>query len=364
MSKQFDENRRQFLSGGALRRSESKDLVPEKKDPLDRQSSHFERYSKNAMACEFELLLNMHQYPQAGESALTAFAIFDSVEEQMSIYQESSELSHVNQNASREPISLEQRLFDVLNLAREINNTTAGAFDITALPLSRAWGFHQRQGSVPDDSQINEALELVGMQNVLLDDAQRSVHFLAEGIRLDLGGIGKGFAIDLAAQSLRSAGVNDFVLQGGQSSVSAAGTNIGGEMFDDAKESGGGWRIGLSHPTTPNFRLAEFDLQEQALGTSGTQRQGFFYKGRRFGHIIDPRTGFPTDHCLSSTVICNSAAAADALATAFFVMQLEEVHDFCNKQPEVATILVYPDTKSGVRLETFNCDKIVWRKLI
>jgi thiamine biosynthesis lipoprotein len=107
-------------------------------------------------------------------------------------------------------------------------------------------------------------------------------------------------------------------------------------------ESSAGWTVGLSHPTLPAVRLAEFTLRNQALGTSGTGRQGFFHHGKRYGHIIDPRSGWPPTHTLSSTVIAESTARADALATAFFVMSIEEISDFCSKHPEIGAVIVRP----------------------
>lgn len=361
MSDDFNEQRRQFITGAMLRPNEAGAEESDLRMPLDRSASHFERYSKNAMACEFELLLNLHQYQNAAEQALVAFAILDSIEDQMSIYRESSELSQLNRSATQqEEVNLDQRLSTVLNLAQQINLSTKGAFDITAAPLSRIWGFQQRSGRVPNEHEISDALATVGMQNLCLNADESTLRFLADGMTIDLGGIGKGYAIDLAAESLLAGGIHDFVLQGGQSSVAASGVNI----ESDSNQDSSGWKIGLSHPSIPNCRLAEFDLVNQKLGTSGTQRQGFFYKGRRFGHIIDPRTGYPTDHCLSSTVVCDRAAAADALATAFFVMQLEDVQLYCDQNPEIAVVLVYPEKGTGVRLETFNCDALNWRKLI
>ena len=115
-------------------------------------------------------------------------------------------------------------------------------------------------------------------------------------------------------------GIRDFAIHGGQSSVLC-----GGDYLTNDGDSGAGWPIGLSHPVLPEVRLAHFNLRGRALGTSGSGRQGFFHQGKRYGHIIDPRTGWPTDHFLSTTVISPSAALSDALATAFFVMDIEEL---------------------------------------
>ena len=361
MSENFNQQRRQFLTGGILNRNGNSqpDEARGQEQLQSRAASHLERYSKPAMACEFELLLNLHQYASAAEAALGAFQLIDSIEDQMSIYRDGSELSRVNREAARQFTSITPQLFEILRLSEQIFTSTSGAFDVTATPLSKTWGLHRRNQTIPNDSEISEALTKVGMQHVDLSEQDPQVMFRIDDLMIDLGGIGKGFAIDLATNLLQQQGIHDFVLQGGQSSVAAIGKNIDADTRDDS-----GWKIGLSHPSTPNCRIAEFELVDQKLGTSGTQRQGFFYAGRRFGHIIDPRTGYPTDHCLSSTVICDRAAVADALATAFFVMCLDEVQAFCDKNLDVAAVLVYPNNKTGVKLETFNCQNLRWKSLL
>ena len=359
MPEEFDQERRRFLGGKLLGFSHDASEFPLLRPPQNRAATHLERYSKNAMACEFELLLNLHQYQNAAEVGLQAFAMLDSIESQMSIYRDDSELSRLNRSAADKTVAIDQRLFDVIQLAEEIYSLTDGAFDVTAAPLSRLWGFSRRAGRVPSEQEIEETLPSVGMHHIKLDPSTSTVQFTEPKISIDLGGIGKGFAIDLASQLLISHGIHDFVFQGGQSSVAAFGQSIESEP-----SSTQGWKVGLSHPTTPDCRLAEFDLVNQVLGTSGTQRQGFFYKGKRYGHIIDPRSGVPTDHCLSSTVICRQAAAADALATAFFVMTLDEIQSYCSNRQDVVAVLVYPDQKTGVRLETFNGDQVQWQTLI
>jgi thiamine biosynthesis lipoprotein len=180
-------------------------------------------------------------------------------------------------------------------------------------------------------------------------------------LKVNLGGIGKGYTIDRVASLIRESDINDFILHGGQSSVIAFGNQ---KHVDSEKQNG--WPVGLSHPVLPDRRLAEFHLRDSALGTSGTARQGFFHKGKRYGHIIHPKTGWPTDHFLSTTVISNSAELSDALATAFFVMPIEEVEAWCRKQPDIGVVLVsdVDGRESGkVQLEWFNLDDDDWMRL-
>jgi len=325
-----------------------------------RQSSYMEQYSKPAMACQFELLFNMHQYPAAGNVTGEVFQLLDDLEDQMTVYRADSEISRLNQRAFLEQVQVEPRLYGLLKQAKEIWQSTGGAFDVTSGQLSALWGFEQRAGTIPSDEAIKEVLEIVGTSRVAFNDDQTSLRFSAEGVKINLGGIGKGRAIDAMASMLRMNGIRDFAIHGGQSSVLC-----GGDYLTSDGDSGAGWPIGLSHPVLPEVRLAHFNLRERALGTSGSGRQGFFHQGKRYGHIIDPRTGWPTDHFLSTTVISPSAALSDALATAFFVMDLEEIEAYCREHTDVAAVLISGEPQAGkseVDLVWFNLTDDDWQR--
>jgi thiamine biosynthesis lipoprotein len=150
---------------------------------------------------------------------------------------------------------------------------------------------------------------------------------------------------------LRQAGIENFLVHGGQSSILAAGSRaVGGR----GKE---GWTVALRHPLRPDKRMAEIRLHDRALGTSGSGVQFFHYKGRRYGHVLDPRTGWPVEGVLSATVIAPTAAQADALSTAFYVMGLEKAKEYCNGHEEIATIMVCPGQRSGsISLHSINLD--------
>lgn len=325
-----------------------------------RQSAYMEHYSKPAMACQFELLFNMHQYPTAGNVTGEVFQLLDDLEDQMTVYRDHSEISQLNEQAFLRSVQVEPRLYGLLKQAREIWESTGGAFDVTAGQLSALWGFEQRAGTIPTDQAIKETLESVGTARVAFDDEQTSLQFSAEGVKINLGGIGKGFAIDAMASMLRVNGIRDFAIHGGQSSVLC-----GGDYLTSDGGSGAGWPIGLSHPVLPEVRLAHFNLKDRALGTSGSGRQGFFHQGKRYGHIIDPRTGWPTDHFLSTTVISPSAALSDALATAFFVMDLEAIESYCRQHTDVSAVLISGEPQAGkseVDLVWFNLTDDDWQR--
>ncbi len=362
-------NRRSFLTGQS-----ALDAIRSKIDETDlrdsdgssraansKQSGYLEQYSKNAMGCEFEILFNLHQYVQSGAAAMEAFQLVDLLEDQMTVYREHSAICHINREAFENAISVEARLFELLIQSFQIYEETSHAFDITASPLTEAWGFDKRRGSVPSQDRIDEALVRVGSSELKFDQDAKSIQFLKPGVELNLGGIGKGHALDRIAELFESKKIENFVVHGGQSSVVARGSSSSDGGSGDSKPSkpeaqSDGWKVGLSHPTVPGLRLAEIRLNNQALGTSGSGRQGFFHNGKRYGHIIDPRTGWPASHFLSTTVISNSAALSDALATAFFVMSAEEIQIFCENRPDVSAVLVSENDqqKGQLSIETFN----------
>ena len=362
-------NRREFLKGRSLVQAARQAIEDFEFDVPDlsidaaetKQAAYLETFEKTAMACNWELMFNMQQYRNTGLAAALAMEQIDRLESQLTIYDDESEVSELNRDAFEQAVAVEAGLFALLERAKSIHESTGGAFDVTAGQLSSVWGFEQRNGGVPDPDNLAETLESIGMQHLILDSDSKSVRFAVPDLKVNLGGIGKGYAIDCVANMIREQGIEDFILHGGQSSVIAAGN-----QKDIESDSQNGWPVGLSHPVLPDRRLAEFYLRDSALGTSGTARQGFFHKGKRYGHIIHPGTGWPTDHFLSTTVISKSAELSDALATAFFVMPIEEIEQWCRANTEVAVVLVSDSAageKGSVQLDWFNLDDASWRRL-
>lgn len=365
MAEPPNSSRRDFIKGrSALRalRDRAPSVIPNKGSDLpnnaNRQNAYLEHFTKRAMACEFALMFNMQQYPQSGAVAASAFQLIEDLEDQLSIYRSHSEVSELNRVAVSRAVNVETKLFELFRIATRISSSTNGAFDITSGPLTKLWGFDRRDGSIPNQELIVNTLKSVGYDKIEYCDTEQTVRFLSDQLSINLGGIGKGHSLDRAAYMIEDRGIQDFIIHGGQSSVIARGReSTSGDDDEDA-----GWQVGLSHPMTPDRRLGVISLRNEALGTSGTGRQGFFVDGKRYGHIIDPRTGWPTDHFLSTTVITPSAALSDALATAFFVMALEEVEVYCRANPDVKAICV-AQTKSGQStMEWFNLAEEDWKR--
>jgi len=276
------------------------------------------QFTRRAMATEFVVMLPGIVGPNA-EKAVLALAEVDAIESNLSIYRPNSDISRLNQHAGQGPVKISADAAEILARAIELSRLTDGAFDATAGPLVEAWGFTKRQGQKPPDSVIAEAAARVGYKKLKVDVAAQTAELLEPGMSVNLGAIGKGFAIDKVAASLRAGGVTDFLIHSGKSSVLASG--------DDLPGSGLGWLVAIEHPLLVGERLGGLRLKDEALGTSGSGKQFFHHRGKRLGHVIDPRTGWPANEMLSLTVVTPNATDADSLATGLFVMGWEPAVD-------------------------------------
>ena len=356
-------SRRDFLKGRAAANALAETIqgaVPTP-SPLDFPASmHQICVGREAMACEFEIRLNPRRFPQGTETALDALDLVSDLERRWSFFRDDSEVGKINALAADEPVSLSDDLYDLLELAARISTETSGAFDVTSGPLGDVWGFSSRRGRVPEEEELAEALSLVGADMVELDAAGRTIRFRKPGVKINLGSIGKGWAIDRVADVLEGEGVDTFLIHGGNSSVLA---RIGTETSSGAsRPSREPWEIGIAHPLRKGVRLGTILLENTALATSGSAQQFFMHKGRRLGHVIDPRTGWPNDKVLSVTVVCPSAAEADALATGFFILGPEEGEAYCRGREEVGMVFILP-TRQGGRLEVRRCGPVAFSSL-
>ncbi|MEM9587415.1 MAG: FAD:protein FMN transferase [Planctomycetota bacterium] len=243
---------------------------------------------------------------------LDALESLDGIEARWTVFRDNSEIRRLNRAAGQQPLAVSSETFAILQRAIKLSKMTGGAFDVTAGPLIDAWGFAGQGGRKPTPNEIGQARQKVGIHYLTLDETNRTAFLTRPGMRLNLGAIGKGDALDRLADRLLGNGVTDFLIHGGQSSVLARG--------DQDPQKPTGWAVGVSHPTKPSIRLAGLWLKDGALATSGSGKQFFHHRGRRFGHVIDPRTGHPAGDLLSLTVITDRAADADAIATGLFVL--------------------------------------------
>jgi len=283
------------------------------------------RLSRRAMACQFEVVLPQDAVDDLAPAA-EAFDEVGQIERRLSVFLERSEISAINRVAASDAVISSVEVFGLLDRCRELSAATGGAFDITTTPLSRCWGFLQHQGRVPDVSDIDAARQRVGMNRLLLDRATRGVRFTAPGMEVNLGAVGKGYALDRMAATLRRKGISTALLSAGASSLLAMGG------------SGNGWTIDVTSPRRDG-RIARIQLRDGALGTSGAGEQFIVADGRRYGHVIDPRTGWPASGALSASVIADSAEMADALSTAFLVGGATLAHRYCTGHPNTLALI-------------------------
>jgi thiamine biosynthesis lipoprotein len=310
------------------------------------------------MACDFQVLFNAGRPTHAGDAAIEALDRIEWLEHALSVYIPESELSRLNAQAAIEPQKISRDLLELLKIGIDVFEKTGGAFDLTAATLSEAWGFARRQGCMPSQEQIATTLTTVGTQHIRIDESARTLKYDRKGLKINSGGIGKGYALDCGRELLRERGVENFLIHGGQSSAYASG-----DRHDIDSRSG--WRIAIKHPEQPRIRLGELTLHDIAIGTSGPANQFFYYNGVRYGHIIDPRTGWPASGMLSITVLHPSAAYADALATGLFVLGIEDAIRFCEQHQETGMIAILPTKRSGqVEVVTCNLGRQTWRQAI
>jgi thiamine biosynthesis lipoprotein len=301
------------------------------------------RLARHAMATRFEIVLhgeNPARLRGAGEEAL---AEVDRIEAQLSIYRPTSELARVNAGAAREPVQVTPPVFRLLKQARQLHRESGGAFDITIAPLMRCWGFMDGSGSLPDPAEVARVRRHVGMQHVILDEKNLTVRFDGEGVMLDLGAIGKGYAIDRAAETLREAGITSALLHGGTSTVYGLGKPPEGDT----------WKVAVESPpsdgATPPW-LATVPLQDEALSVSAVWGKFFEHGGKTFGHVLDPRAGQPVASAVLAAVVLPSATETDALSTALLVVGLDGHEKIAQLRPGMRTLVV------GARANNFRAD--------
>jgi thiamine biosynthesis lipoprotein len=320
------------------------------------------KLARHAMATRFEIVLlgdNLVSLRAAGEEALDEI---DRLESQLSLFKPTSEIAHLNALAAREPVRVTPGLFTLLEHARRLTEETGGAFDITIAPLVRCWGFMGSSGHVPRAEDVAAARTVVGMHLVELNRSEFTVRFSREGVMLDLGAIGKGYAIERAVELLREAGVTNALLHGGTSTVYGLGRP------PDAD----GWRIEITSPRmtdeagSPRFLLsasqrveakhepvaqpldpregplpfATVSLKDESLSVSAVWGKSFHAQGRSFGHIIDPRTGEPATRAVLSAVVLPSATETDALSTALLTLGPPGHDRIANLRPDMRTLVV------------------------
>ena len=234
-----------------------------------------------------------------------AFEEVDRIEQLLSTYRSDSEISRLNLNGAEELVTLSKEVFDMLKRSKEITQQTDGAFDITVGPIVQLW--RQANRHIPDASTIEETTLSVGMHHVHLDERNQTAWFDTQGVRVDLGGIGKGYAMDRAAEILKEQGIQRALL------------SFGGHILAlDPPPGKTGWNILIRDPNQDDAFIHDMEIQNASVATTANDQRGYWINGKRYSHIIHPATGFPVEGKTSVTVITKKAEEGDALSTALF----------------------------------------------
>jgi thiamine biosynthesis lipoprotein len=234
----------------------------------------------------------------------------DRLDAMLSNYKYNSEWSRMNRLAASRPVHVSDELFALLEACQKYSRESDGTFDISVGPLMKVWGFYKGSGHLPSRTEVNAALRYVGYRKVILDRRAKTVRFAKQGVELDPGGIGKGYAVDRMAEILRREGVRTALISAGGSSIYAMG----------APPRKKGWRIELKNPRGGSRPVGSIVLRDESISTSGNYEQFFYADGRLWSHIMDPRTGYPTEGMLSVSVIAPKTIDSEAWTKPYYIL--------------------------------------------
>lgn len=258
------------------------------------------------------------------QASAIVFAEVERLEQLFSKYKEDSEISRLNRTGELK-VSLDT--FQIIKKSKEFYQLTDGAFDITVSPLVELWGFTKQKPEVPNDEKIKSALLLVGSDKIILHEKDSVVEFKLSGMKIDLGGIAKGYALDCAVKKLK------------ENNIASCLINAGGQVYALGDKFAKPWKIAIKNPRKSGV-LETLVLLNQSASTSGDYEQFFWKNGKRYAHIINPKTGYPVDSLIHSiTIIANNGITADALSTAIFVLGKTKGEELLKKIPKTRIII-------------------------
>jgi thiamine biosynthesis lipoprotein len=286
------------------------------------------RFAHQAMATTFEVIVQHEDQSYARQAAQAVFGEVDRLEGDFSRFLENSDVARINNLPALRPLLVSLDTFDCLKISAEMSMETDGAFDVTAGLLVDCWRDEEKKPRTPTPQELQFARAHTGMRLILLDEPTHAVALTTSPVRVDLGGIGKGYAVDKMAEMLREWSIDRALIHGGFSSVLAL----------DAPHGAPGWPVTLSHPLRRSRTLARLALERVSVSGSGVE------KGP---HIIDPRRGEPVQGKIAAWSVASDAARADALSTAFMLMTPDEITSYCAERPKVRALLILRDDQGG-----------------
>ena len=264
----------------------------------------------DAMGSTYSLVLYGEDQAKLEAAAESAFDEARRLDSLLSNYKPESEWSQVNSHAAEHPVAVSQELFDLLAACVDYSDKSEGSFDITVGPLMKVWGFYKGSGHLPKPGEVQKALQQIGYQNIVLNPADRTVFFKKPGLNIDPGGVGKGYAVDRMVAVLKQHGIRSALVSGGGSSIYCLG----------APPDEPGWKIEIKDPRDEFKRAAEVVLKDESLSTSGSYEKFFVAEGKTWSHIMDPRTGFPSQGTLSVSIVSPLTLDSEVWAKPYFIL--------------------------------------------
>lgn len=299
--------------------------------------------ARQAMGTRFEFVLHGEDPAHllaAGEEALDEI---DRLNSELGFYQPSSEIARLNTHAATGPVKVSPLLFDLLQQSIDFNRKTEGTFDISVAPLIICWGIATGEGRFPGPEEVEQAQSLIGPDRLQLNESDLTVTFDREGVMLDLGSIGKGLALDIAAEWLQEAGITSALIHGGTSTVYAIGTPPNADAWSvGIVKPEDGPTLSTEAPAENENLLATVQLKDESLSVSAIWGKSFEKDGRTYGHIIDPRIGEPVSGAYLSAVVHPNATDSDALATALLTLGESGPDLIAESFPEARTLVALP----------------------
>ena len=309
-------------------------------------------YTEPHMGTTFRIILYAPDEAAAKKAARAALARIAELNVIMSDYQPTSELMRLCEKAGSPPVEVSVDLFEILRKSEEFAKMSDGAFDISISPVVRLWRKARRTREMPKAEEIKKALELVDYRKIKLDAKGRTVQLLMMGMLLDLGGIAKGYAADAALAVLRQHGITRALV--------AAGGDI---AVGDAPPDAAGWKVGIAPLKNPDAPPAQFLLLKNAgVSTAGDSEQFVEINGKRYSHIIDPKTGYGLVGRRSVTVIAPNATTSDGLDTPICVMGIERGLKLIEGREDLAALLVFETDKGVETVPSKRFAKYLWKE--
>lgn len=290
---------------------------------------------KNLLGSPFEITVVATDSIQANVYTELAISEVKRIENLISDWIPTTQISKVNQNAGISPVKVDLEVFELVKRAINISKLTDGAFDISYASMDKIWKFDGSMKEMPSTESIKKSVEKVGYQNIILNENDTSIFLKYQGMKLGLGGIGQGYIADKIKVLLQENGCTSGLV------------NVSGDINTWGKQPNGkDWTVGIVNPLNKNKVFATFPLNDSAVETSGSYEKYVTFNGKRYSHIIDPRTGYPASGIVSVSVFAKQTELADALATGIFVLGIEVGLDLVNQLKGIGCIIV--DEKGAI----------------